>query len=365
MIQIKPPARPFPTRLRVTIVEDSPTASAALNDLLVETGFTVAGTAESVERAEELVRAEKPDLVLSDVHLTDGDGIELSRRLLRARGVPIVLITAFDAGDPDLVFRAMEAGALEVLPKPPPRADPAFGSYRRRFELTLRSLAGVPVIRRRGASPLPPRAHPVEAGLSAFLGQGEPLIALGASTGGPVIVADLLKALTTRRFGAVLIAQHIVPEFSESFRGWLEQHSGLPVRLARDGEPLAGRTAYLAPGGSHLAVDGGARLRVTSGSGQATEHVPSIDVLFEALAASQARRTVAVLLSGMGRDGASGLARLRAAGAHTIVQAPATAAVDSMPRAAIDLGAAVEVLPPEAIAEVLSRLPLADPPRSR
>lgn len=356
MISIKPNEGAVPRPLRVTVVEDSPTAAAATCDLLIEAGFTVAGTAASVERAEALVRAERPDLVLSDVHLTDGDGIELTRRLLRERGVPIVLITAFDAGDRDLVFRAMEAGALEVLPKPPPRAAPSFGTYRRRFELTLRSLAGVPVIRRRGEVLAPAAPRPEDRRPPLAVG-AEPLIALGASTGGPVIVADLLKVLATRRFGAALVAQHIVPEFVESFRGWLAQCSGLPVRIARDGEPLADRTTYLAPGGCHLGVDSSARLRVAPGSGHPAAHVPSIDELFETLAESQARRTVAVLLSGMGEDGARGLARLREAGARTIAQAPATAAVDSMPRTAIELDAAAEVLAPEAIAELFSRLP--------
>ena len=345
---------PPPKRPRVVVVEDSPTASDYLCALLDEVGFEVAGTATGVAKAEALVRAAGPELVLSDVHLTDGDGIELARRLLAVRGVPIVLITAFDPRDPALVFEAMQAGALEVLPKPPARASPDLDAYLRRFRTTLRTLAGVPVVRRH-PRPTPAAAAPPPPAAPATPAAGdETIVAIGASTGGPVLVGDLLAVLAGRRFAFALVAQHIVPDFVESFATWLGQHGGVPVRLARDGELPAARTAYVAPAGRHLLVGEDGRLRLEPAA--PGSHLPSIDRLFESLAA-HAPRTVALLLTGMGQDGFAGLADLRRAGALTVAQSPARAPVGAMPKAAVARGAAVEVLDPQGIAALLGRLP--------
>jgi two-component system chemotaxis response regulator CheB len=341
----------------VVVVEDSPTVCAYLCALASDAAFEVVGTAHNVADAERLVRARRPGLVLSDIHLPDGDGIELTERVLAEHGVPIVLITAQDHRNPELIFRALQAGALEVLPKPPARSSPRFPAYLRRFETTLRTLAGVPVVRRRRREPAPAAAPSALKVAPPRLEGDAAVVAIGASTGGPVIVGDLLRALAGRRFAFAVVAQHIVPDFADSFRGWLAEHTGRPVWAARNGEAPEPGGVYTIPGSCHLQLTAEGRFRVESGSRQDTLHVPSVDLLFTSLAALRPRSTIAILLTGMGKDGAEGLKSLRDRGALTVAQAPATAAVDSMPRSAIERDAAVQVLAPPEIARLLEQLP--------
>jgi two-component system chemotaxis response regulator CheB len=345
---------------RVVVVEDSPTVAFQLAALLAEAGFEVAGQAAGVAEAERLVRDERPDLVLSDIELADGNGIELARRVLLERGLPIVLITARDHRNPELIFRALQAGALEVLPKPPARTSAAFAAYVRRFETTLSTLVGVPVVRRRSRpSPAPPSVTRDVA--PPRLPAAAPIVALGASTGGPVVVGDLVKSLVGRRLSFAVVAQHIVPDFTESFRAWLSEHSGLKVQMARDGECPEAGGIYTIPGGSHLEVTPEGFFRLVPGPALDAPHVPSIDTLFASLARYRPRDTLAVLLTGMGQDGARGLLALRQAGALTVAQEPASAAVDSMPRAALEREAALRVLTPPEIAALLDQLPAKEP----
>jgi two-component system, chemotaxis family, protein-glutamate methylesterase/glutaminase len=348
-----------PQAHRVVLIEDSATVCAYLCALLTEAGFDVLGTASGVAEGERLVRTERPDLVLSDIQLGDGTGIELTRSVLAERGVPIVLITAHDHRNPELIFRALQAGALEVLPKPPARTSAGLPAYRRRLETTLRTLAGVPVVRRRTRPSSPP---PVSVRVAPLRLEGEsPVVAIGASTGGPVVVGDLLRALAGRRFAFAVVAQHIVPDFAESFRAWLAEHSGISVLMARDGESPRPGTVYTIPGATHLELSEQGRFRIVPGADRREPHVPSIDLLFASLAALRPRETVAILLTGMGQDGAAGLLSLRQKGAATVAQAPETAAVDSMPRAAIDREAALLQLTPPEIGELLAQLPPAGP----
>jgi two-component system, chemotaxis family, protein-glutamate methylesterase/glutaminase len=353
-------------RDKVVVVEDSPTVRAYLSALVEEAGFDVCGQAEDVAEAEALVRREEPDLILSDIHLPDGDGIELTRRVLAERGVPIVLITAHDPKHPALVFRAMAAGALEVLPKPPARHDPEFAGYLRDFQMTLRTLAGVPVVRRRRVTAKPaaeaapeivPEILPVSPHPPAPQFGSPPIIAIGASTGGPVVIGDLLIALRQRSFAFAVVVQHIVPDFAESFRSWLEAHARLRVLAARDRATPEPNTVYTVPAGSHLRLRSNGTFEVLPKKVLPTSQLPSIDALFESLASLSPKETIAILLTGMWSDGAAGLLRLRRAGALTVAQSPATAAVDSMPRTAIERGAASLVLSPRQIAEFLEGLP--------
>lgn len=346
---------------RVLVVDDSPTVRAFLSWMIERAGFTVVGTASGVAEAERMVRVKFPDLVLSDVRMADGDGVELTRRVLAQRGVPIVLITAHDATNPDLVFRAIESGALDVLPKPPPATSAEFESYRRAFEATLRSFAGLPVIRRRQFARAPSvdrgdviARQPISQCESATSG---PIIAMAASTGGPVLIGDLLRALPRSAFAFAVVVQHIVAEFADSFRVWLGEYSGHRVLCAEEGKRPSTGCVYTAPPNCHLQLQPEGTFHIASNAVHHAAHVPSADVLFESLARATPRATVAILLTGMGSDGAAGLRALKVAGALTIVQRPDTAAVDGMPRSAIACGAATYELEPKVIMDMLGALP--------
>ncbi|HBL32086.1 MAG TPA: hypothetical protein DD490_35125 [Acidobacteria bacterium] len=346
---------------RVLVVDDSATVRAFLCWLVEQAGFIVAGAAENVAEAERLVHRRRPDLVLADVHLPDGDGIELTRRVLAEHAVPIILITARDPTNPHLVFRALEAGALDVLAKPPAATSPELPAYRRSFEATLKCLVGTPIVRRKPRPAEPAAGHPVIAPPSRPAAPRldpavPPLLAIAASTGGPLLVGDLLKALPAGGFALAIIVQHIVPDFADSFRAWLGEHAGKPVRFAENGRAPVTGGIYLAPPHCHVQLHRDGTFRTPPTLDVPVSHVPSADALFTSLALARPTETLAIQLTGMGSDGAEGLARLLAAGGHTIVQSPETATVDGMPRSAIERGAALEVLRPEQIAERLRSL---------
>ncbi|HEX7600631.1 MAG TPA: chemotaxis protein CheB, partial [Polyangiaceae bacterium] len=357
---------PTPAK-RVLVVDDSATMRAILSRMVERAGFVVAGTADCVAEAERMVRSKAPDLVLSDIHMADGNGIELTRRVLSERGVPIILITAHDPANPELVFRAIEAGALELLAKPPAVTSPELEAYRRTFEMTLRTLAGIPVVRRRHVSTSPNLGGsepPVREGTAARLHVSpyevktmSPIIAIAASTGGPVLVGDLLRALPHDAFAFATVVQHIVPDFADNFRVWLGEYSGKNVLAAQEGGRPSPGCVYAAPPNCHLELRPNGTFRITSASALRMPHVPSADVLFRSLALARPLDCLAILLTGMGSDGAAGLLDLKSAGALTIVQRPDTAAVDGMPRSAIALGAATHQIDPKGLITMLSALP--------
>lgn len=326
------------TPYRVLIVEDSPTVQLALREMLEEMGFNVVGSASSVHEAEAMVRVHNPQLMLSDIHLSDGDGIGLTQKIMSTTPVPIVLITAQNPSNPDLAFRALQAGALEVLPKPPAKNDPQYEAYFRQCGRTLRNLAGIPVVRRRPVRVAPGKSHTRGWSSSVSI----PIIAIGASTGGPTLIAEMLKALDGQTIQFCVIAQHMVPGFIGSFRDWLKPMIQRPIYLAeQDMRPERG-AVYLAPPNRHLEMSPGGCWNLPEGI--TTPHIPSINTLFESLGAEAGHQVVAILLTGMGQDGAAGLKALKTAGAYTIVQDPNTALLYSMPQSAIRLDAACSVM---------------------
>lgn len=337
------------TPQRVVLVEDSPTVQMALRTMLEEMGFQVVGTAVSVQEAEALVRIHHPHLMLSDVHLADGDGIALTQKIMSTTPVPIVLMTAHNPSNPDLAFRAMQAGALEVLPKPPGRDEPGFANYFQQCARTLRTLAGIPVVRRRVTAVSTTASH-----TRAWTSHVDiPIIAIGASTGGPTLIAELLKALNDQIIQFCVVAQHMVPDFIGSFHDWLQPMVDRPIHLAAQGMRPERGAIYLIPPNCHLELAPGGCWNLARGVTSA--HVPSIDVLFRSLSTEVAHQVVAILLTGMGQDGAAGLKALKTAGSYTIVQDPSTALLYSMPQSAIRLDAACSVMSASEIAEWLRR----------
>lgn len=342
---------------RVVVVEDSPTTQLFLQQILTESGFLVTGVASTVRQAEKLVAQTHPHLLLCDIRLPDGNGIELTRRIMSTNPLPIVLLTAYNPTDRDLVFQAMDAGALDVMPKPPARNHPEFKNYVDQLTRTLRNLVGIPLIRR---SPL---IRDSKAGHSMPLRRSRaaapsydtqaPILAIGASTGGPTIVANLLEALSAPDFQFVIVAQHMVPDFLGSFQNWLESRMGTKVQMATHSEYPSPHGVYLVPPNFHLRISPDRSFQLLSPVEVQSAHVPSITTLFESLAFCTPQQVIAILLTGMGKDGSRGLKALKDAGAYTIVQDPKTALISSMPEVAIQADAASVVMSPEEIASWL------------
>jgi two-component system chemotaxis response regulator CheB len=338
--------------INVLIADDSLLTRMVLRDLLARDPQirVVAEVADGRRAVDETVRL-RPDLVIMDVMMPVMDGLAAVVEIMACCPTPILVLSSnVDPRDSRSAFNAIKHGALDVMEKPQGVVTEAFEEIAAQLIERVKALSRVRVMhhfRRRPPAPPNPPA-PAPAGPRRVL-------AIGASTGGPKAVLRLMKELPAECRAKVLIVQHIARGFAPGFADWLNRESPYEVRVARHGEQLAEGVALVAPNGVHLEVDG-ERVRLAD-----TLPVnccrPSVDVLFSSLARSLlAPSTVAVLLTGMGRDGADGMAELRARGGYNIAQDEASSAVFGMPRAAIALGAVDQTLPLGDIPAVLGQL---------
>jgi two-component system chemotaxis response regulator CheB len=345
--------------IRVLLVDDSPVACALLlhlidGDPLLEAVGVAADGEEGVFAAARL----RPDVVVMDIHMPRRDGFSAARQIMETCPTRIVMVTASTrAKDVASTFQALEAGALAVLAKPTGPGDPAFESVAAELLQTVRLMAAVPVVRRWPRSRRP--AVPVAVASTARVG----VVAFGASTGGPIVLQEILSRLPQDLPVPLLIVQHISLGFAEGFAEWLAKSTGHAVRVAVHGEPALPGVAYVAPNGAQMRLLANRHIDLADAP---AEHglKPSVSYLFRSLAATFGSATIGVLLTGMGRDGARELKMLRDTGAVTIAQDSATSIVFGMPGEAVKLGAAMYVLPPDAIAATLNRLVQRDRPSS-
>lgn len=338
--------------LRIFVVDDSSVARVLLRQWLHGyDGVEIVGEARSGSEALERIPSSDPDLVIMDVVMPGMDGLATTEELIATRGRPIVIMSELALRDTGLGFRALSAGALEMMPKPT-AAELSDEPTRRALVRRLRLLAGVPVVtgrRRQLDRPAVARAREERSGAHRPRLRPADLVCIGASTGGPIAVLAILRALSRGPGCPILIVQHMSGGFIAGMARWLADETRVPIHIARDGESLVAGRVYLAPDERHTVVRGG-RIRLEPCAPR-YGYCPSVDVLFESAArTSYAGNVVGVLLTGMGADGAQGLRRLRDAGAWTIAQDQATSVVYGMPRAAAELSAACEILPIDRIA---------------
>lgn len=346
--------------IRVLIVDDSRTACAALRAAFAaDPAFEIIDDAATGREAVVKARASRPDLVTMDVFLPGSNGIEATAAIMSSAPTRVVIVTSARSEDPDLIYRAMQAGALEVWPKPPSPSHPAYAAEIGRFLRALKALARVPVVRRsipsirsdsRPAPVSPPEARPVLPipNFPPPASKSCDALLIGASTGGPPVIEEILRGLPRDFSLPIVIVQHITPGFIDGLASWLVECTNHPVEVVTDTRTLKAGRIYLAGDGSHTVFVSrhavGLSRAATGGF-----HCPSVDVLFESAAENLGAGCIAVLLTGMGADGARGLLELKKAGAFTIVQALETCAVEGMPSAAIRLGAATCALSPHDI----------------
>jgi two-component system, chemotaxis family, protein-glutamate methylesterase/glutaminase len=337
----------FQPLIRVFLVDDSAVARTLLRQALDGfEGVHVVGSAKSGAEALELLPRAEVDVILMDLVMPGMDGFETTETLMATHARPILIVSELARRDAHLSFRALAAGALDVIPKP--TADELRDDARRRALVRkLRLLAGVPVVtrhRRRVSDGAPRDPEPAAPAPRV----APELVCIGASTGGPPALLRVLEEVRSPLRCPLLIVQHMAVGFIGEMARWLADATQLPVELARDGQPLE-RRVYLAPDDHHMTIRGG-RLRLEGGAPIAG-HCPSVDALFRSVAEqAHGPKVVAALLTGMGADGARGLLELRRAGAVTLAQDAATSAVFGMPKVALDLGAVDDVLPLDEIA---------------
>ncbi|OFW20809.1 MAG: chemotaxis response regulator protein-glutamate methylesterase [Acidobacteria bacterium RIFCSPLOWO2_02_FULL_65_29] len=344
--------------IRVLVVEDSTTVRRHLCQVLAaDRGFDIVGEAADGKQAIGLCCALRPDVVTMDMMMPVMSGLGATEYIMAHCPTPILVVSSStNRGELFKTYEALAAGALDVLEKPSGRE--AGDGWERKFIATLRLISRIRVITH-------PRARLRTLGRAEVepMVQTSPpdrrrcrVVAIGASTGGPSAVVEVLRALPSSFPLPLLLVLHIAEPFGAAFADWLDGQTAHRVSYARDGELVSARAGQvmMAPSESHLVVRGG-RAHLTL---DAARHScrPSVDVLFESIAREYGGASAACLLTGMGCDGASGLLAVRRAGGFTIAQDEATSVVYGMPREAALLGAAGSVLPLDEIGPTLSAL---------
>ncbi|WP_396213627.1 chemotaxis-specific protein-glutamate methyltransferase CheB [Gemmatimonas sp.] len=364
--------RVAPPRVRhtVLVVDDSAFMRKLVSEIVASTGeFTVVGTARDGQDALAQVRTLQPDLVTLDVDMPGLDGLAALEFLMRDYPRPVVMLSAGGSdGGHDATLRALERGAVDFVRKPSGAISLDLEIVADQLLQALRAASTVRVtahpVLASGRMPAPHRSVPA---LLPLAGPPARVVCMAASTGGPAALAQLLPALPAWPDTAVLIVQHMPPGFTASFALRLDATSALTVHEAADGVPLRAGHAYIAPGGRHLRVQGPREApRLVLGHDPSQWGVrPAADPLFESVAELFGSHAVGMVLTGMGRDGASGLRAIRTAGGRGIVQDEASSIVPGMPEAArraagADAVASLDELP-KALAAQLERLPVLSP----
>ncbi|MEM6050263.1 chemotaxis response regulator protein-glutamate methylesterase [Erwinia sp. P7711] len=326
-------------KIRVLCVDDSALMRQLMTEIInSHADMEMVASAPDPLVARDLIKEFNPDVLTLDVEMPRMDGLDFLEKLMRLRPMPVVMVSSLTGKGSEVTLRALELGAVDFVTKPSLGIREGMLAYSQmiadkvraasRAKLHLRGPQGTPVMLKAGP-----------------LLSSEKLIAIGASTGGTEAIRHVLQPLPATS-PALLITQHMPPGFTRSFAERLNKLCQITVKEAEDGERILPGHAYIAPGAMHLELArSGANYQVKLNEGPpVNRHKPSVDVLFKSVAQHAGRNAVGVILTGMGNDGAAGLLAMNKAGAWTIAQNEASCVVFGMPREAIALGGASEVV---------------------
>lgn len=348
----------MPNKIRVLIIDDSALMRAMLTEMInASPDLTVVGAAPDAPTAREMIKVLNPDVLTLDFHMPKMDGIEFLDRLMRLRPMPVVMVSAFTAAGSETTLKALELGAVDFIGKP--RSDGRrLDEYAEELTDKIRAAKGAR-LRRLGAASAPtvsgsaPQAAPAGQTPVRANASGK-IIFVGASTGGTEAIKEFLLGIPAD-CPPILIVQHMPESFTASFAKRLDGLSAPRVIEAQGNEKVEPGTVFIAPGHSHLQIRRGPNGYLTEllATPPVNRHRPSVDVLFDSAANLVGRQAVGVILTGMGKDGAQGLLRLRQAGGQTFGQDEASCVVYGMPREAFVIGAVGEQCP---LAEIARRV---------
>jgi two-component system, chemotaxis family, protein-glutamate methylesterase/glutaminase len=345
------------SRLRVLIVDDSAFMRGVISRTIsADARFEVVGQASDGSEAVRLAAELAPDVVTMDYNMPGLNGAEATRRILAARAVPIVMLSAHTQSGASATVEALAAGAVDFVTKPDGEVSAHLAGVKDELLSKLASAAGANL---KSALPAvavaPPESSPVSSRVPRTLPSGQRVVVIASSTGGPAALVRLVPELHLGTQTALVIVQHMPSGFTQALADQLGERTSFPVREASAGTALTPGSAVVAAGGSHLLVERGGALRLTD-----TPPVhgvrPAADVTLASVAQHYGARCIGVVLTGMGKDGAKGLAAVKAAGGATLAQDKTTSTVYGMPKAAVELGVVDTVAPLERIAVVVNRL---------
>jgi two-component system chemotaxis response regulator CheB len=346
--------------IRVLVVDDS----VVVRELLVhifssDPGIQVIGTANTGEEAIRAVERNKPDVITMDIHMPQMDGFDATRRIMETQPTPIIIVSGSSTvKDVAMTFRAMEAGALTIVKRPRGIGDPEHDAEAKELIQTVKLMSEVKVVRRwphyRRDTAVKAIPTPEEKIIKQSTGEIN-VIAVGASTGGPVVLQTILSGIPKDFPVPLLIVQHMASGFVMGMVDWIGQSSGFPVHIASAGEYILPGHAYVAPDSVHMGVEAGNRITLSKDDPEDGLR-PSVSYLFRSVSKVYGKNAVGVLLTGMGKDGAEELKLMKEKGAVTIAQDKESSVIYGMPKVAVELDAATYVISPERIAAVLVSL---------
>lgn len=361
-------------KIRVLIVDDSALVRQILTTMLdSDPGIEVIGTAQDPYAAREKIKQLEPDVLTLDVEMPRMDGITFLSNLMRLRPMPVVMVSSLTDRGAEVTLRALEIGAFDFVSKPKIDLAHTLEDYRDEIVAKVKAAAGMrrfkappagrettPQAASAPASSVPPRYSAdavIPREIPRHFRTTECIVAMGASTGGTEAIKEILRRLPADG-PAIVVSQHIPEAFSGPFAARMDRESAMTVSEARDGQQILPGHVVVAPGNRHLLVvrDGARYVCRLSDGPPVNRHRPSVDVMFRSVAQAVGPNAIGVLLTGMGEDGAQGLAEMRAAGATTVAQDEASSVVWGMPGEAVRIGAAERVLDIGAIAPAILQL---------
>lgn len=315
--------------VRVLVVDDSPTMRGLIASVLRrDPAIEVVGQAADPYEAREAIKRLNPDVITLDVEMPNMNGIDFLEKIMRLRPTPVIMVSTLTQAGATISLQALEMGAVDCI------AKPVNGDFHD-FDMLGEKVKAAAQSRPR---PVGQPRRPAAAPIGNFAPDGR-VVAIGASTGGVEALIEVLQRFPTN-CPPTLVTQHMPPTFTRSFAERLNRLCPPSVVEAEDGMPVQPGHVYLAPGSAHLELAGSGMPRCQLGTGERVSgHRPSVDVLFHSVARIAGARSIGVILTGMGRDGAKGLLDMRRAGAETIGQDEASCVVYGMPKAASDIGA--------------------------
>ncbi|OIQ76159.1 chemotaxis response regulator protein-glutamate methylesterase [mine drainage metagenome] len=334
-------------KIKVVVVDDSALIRTLLKEIInSQPDMEVIGAAPDPLVAREMIRSLNPDVITLDVEMPRMDGLDFLEKLMRLRPMPVLMISTLTDKGSDITLRALELGAVDFISKPKMDIQNSMKDYADEIARKIRIAAGARV---RGMASIHTTSRSVDAVLPSIrnkITSTEKILVFGASTGGTEALKDVLIHMPPDCPG-IVIAQHMPEGFTRSFAARLDSLCKISVKEAEHGDRILPGHAYLAPGHSHLLLgrSGANYVCELSRAEAVNRHRPSVDVLFRSAANHAGRNAVAVILTGMGRDGAAGMKEMHDAGAHTIAQDESSCVVFGMPKEAIARGGVDEILP--------------------
>jgi two-component system, chemotaxis family, protein-glutamate methylesterase/glutaminase len=356
----------MPEPIRVMVVDDSPLVRKILTDILsAASGVCVAATASNAEIALARLQSARPDVITMDIEMPGMGGLEAIGRIMAERPTPIVVLSAFAQRGAELTLQALERGAVDFMAKPTVSMSGGIVAIAAELVEKVTQAATVDIgafMRRRPNEGRPARAEafpePAAPARPEWRQREFDLVAIGTSTGGPPALKTVLTRIPSSFPTGIVIVQHMPPVFTKAFADRLDSQCAIRVAEARDGVMVLPGHAYIAPGDYHLTV-----VRTADGPIARLDHAPtvnghrpSVDVLMRSVAEEYGGRSVAVIMTGMGKDGAEGIRELKGRGGRVIAQDRETSVIFGMNREVIQAGNASVVVPVETISDVLIEL---------